>query len=407
MGFNCVIKKNWKYILSFLISVGLVVLDYGIQNITYPFLDSSALMAWVDRIPPATKKEYFDENDVTYVNFSKDKALAPVVAFGDTVGEDVITDRETLLRFLKLADGSGYRYIFLDIRFEKEHETPYDSALFQCIATMPRLIVANHRSIDGYEIADSILLNKAAFADYRGSMFSGFTRYEFLQDGQRSVALRMFKDIDGHDIQKHWYGYSTEKGFPHLCYNLKYIPLPDILHKSGQERIVGDIYGEKVRYPYAGSSILNPDRISEKEARENLLRDKIVIVGDFDNDLHGTYIGEVPGPVLSFAAYKYLHAGLHKVTWWYTLILFLLYFLITLTILTIRRLSDFFKKTTYWHFVLSLLGLGALFFIIKVLLYKFFLISMVMILPTFIFHILGNATDFQKFYRERKLQLKK
>ncbi len=392
--------KNWAIGISIAVSILLTLGDYVIQNCSYPLFDNSTILAWVDRVCPPQKK-FFDENDVTYVNFSKDKVLVPVTEFGDTVGNEVITDRATLLRFLKLADSSDYRYIFLDIRFEEGYETPYDSELFHRIVTMPRLIIANHRSLGDYEIADSQLLKKAAYADYRGTLFSGFTRYEFLQDRQPSVALRMFKDIDGHDIKKCWYGYTTEKGGLHLCYNLKYIPLPDILHKSIQTEITDDTYGEEVRYPYAGSTILNQNRIPEDEVIHNLLDNKIIILGDFDNDLHGTYIGEVPGPVISFAAYKYLQAGLHKVSFLYVAFLLILYFLISLTILTNRHISNFFNEKTYWFFILSLFGLGALFFIIMVLLYRLFLISMVWFLPTIFFHIMGNASDFRTFKLKR------
>jgi len=61
-----------------------------------------------------------------------------------------------------------------------------------------------------------------------------------------------------------------------------------------------------------------------------MMRGKYVLIGDFDEDLHGTYIGDVPGPMLSFISYKFLKDGKHI----FSIPLFLLLLLIYTTILT-------------------------------------------------------------------------
>lgn len=389
--------NRWgRLLISAVVALLLVVADYGVQNISFPLFDDVSLLAWIDQVV-GSNKDYFDEEDVTYVNVGKDKALVPMVdEWGDTIGNDVITDRETLLRFLDLATKSDYRYIFMDVRFEEGFATSVDSALFGQIEQMPNVIVATHREVNGYAIADSALLPKAANADYRSTIFSGFSRYEFLQGGRRSVALRMLYDIDSHDISKHWYGYVCDDGS--LCYNLKCIPLPNNLFSSNAVLLRDNTIGEEMRYPYLGSMILNSQRYSEDEVIQNLLNDKIVIVGDYDNDLHETYVGELPGPVISFAAYKFLRAGLHKVSVLYVIFLFVFFFLISLTILSIRHVANIFTKGTFWNFILSFLGIGALFFVVKIILYKFFLLSMIMVVPTVIFHLMGNISNVRAFF---------
>jgi hypothetical protein len=409
MSSRDIIRKHWKstkwqsctIIIAAVISFLLVVADYAIQNYTFPLFDDVSKIALFDYLlgnKIEKKKKFFNEDSVTYVNFAKDKVLVPVKdIFGHTIGSDVITNRETLLRFLELADSSDYKYIFLDVRFEKGYETPYDSALFARIETMPRLIIATHRKNGNYEIADKNLLSKAAYADYRGPILSGFTRYEFLQDHHRSVALQMLYDIDKQDITKCWYGYRTGK-WP--CYNLKYIPFPHYLFKGDTTNVSDFTFKEKIRYPYAGSMILNRRLFSTEDVIKNLLNDKIIVAGDFDNDLHGTYVGEIPGPVLSFAAYQYLHAGLHKVQIPYLVFLFILYFIIIyLIFLSGDHIANFIENKPVLHFFLSLFSLTSLFLIVKIILYGCFLISMVMIVPSLAFWVV-SIISYTWFERE-------
>ncbi|MBO4488614.1 MAG: hypothetical protein J5741_03025 [Bacteroidales bacterium] len=385
-----------RVIVSFAIAFFLVIADYWIQNITFPLFDDENLLAWVDQLL-GTNKEYFDENDVTYINLGKDKELITITDdWGDTIGNDVITDRNTILRFLKLAENSGYSCIFLDVRFEKGYNSPNDSALFEQLRKMPRLILPAHREGEESEFIDSSLRAKMAYADYRSTIFSGFSRYEYLQDNQQSVALRMWSILENRNIIKTWYGYSCGHCKP--CYNLCYIPLPEYLHLSTENEDPENPSMEHIRYPYAGSMILNPQRIPEKDVIDNLLKNKIVVLGDFDNDLHDSYIGEVPGPVLSVAAYKYLSAGRNKVDWIYVSFLFVLFFICSYFILARRHISKLFKEGSFLRFLLSFVSIGILFFFLKVFLYKFFLISMIMILPTVIFHILGNLDNYRTFF---------
>ena len=384
-----------KMLFSIAISLFLVVADYWVQNITFPLFDDVNLLAWVDQLV-GSNKDYFSDEDVTYINLSKDKALVPIATeWGDTIGNDVITDREALSQFLTLAAKSRYRYIFIDVRFEEGYNTPFDSILFDQIKKMPNLIIATHRKDCNYTIADSSLLPKTAFADFRGTVFSGFSRYEFIQDGQPSVALRMLNDIDHKDIKKHWYGYKCDR----LCYNLGYIPLPNNLYELSDEDIMDNTAVYSLRYPYLGSFILKNTMYSNEEIIHNLLDDKIVILGDFDNDKPTTYIGEIPGPIISLAAYKYLHNGNHEINRGYMVFLLLFYWGIAIVMLTIQNVANLFKVNTVSNLVLTFLGIGTAFFISKIVVYVIASISMVVLVPTFVYHIVGNRAKIKKLWQ--------
>lgn len=68
--------------------------------------------------------------------------------------------------------------------------------------SMNNLVFSNHRDIE--PLVPESLESKSAFADYRGNFKDGFSRYEFIQDGHESVALRLFHDLDSGkmEIQK-------------------------------------------------------------------------------------------------------------------------------------------------------------------------------------------------------------
>ena len=151
--------------------------------------------------------------------------------------------------------------------------------------------------------------------------------------------------------------------------------------------------------------ILNRDLYSEEEVINNLLNEQIIVVGDFDNDLHDTHIGEIPGPVLTLAAYKYLKAGKHELKWWFVILLGILYFSISfITIVSNGHLANFFEDKPVLHCIISLLGLSLFFLILKFILYRYCLISMVIIAPTIVFWILSSLSfiQFEKYNQKQK-----
>ncbi|MBO2526372.1 MAG: hypothetical protein CW341_11880 [Bacteroidetes bacterium] len=81
-----------------------------------------------------------------------------------------------MLRFLQgLAQEDNYRYILLDLRFDKEYVTDVDSLLFDQIHNMRNIVVAHHEgdAWDSYELASEQLRDKIGLSDYK--QFANFT----------------------------------------------------------------------------------------------------------------------------------------------------------------------------------------------------------------------------------------
>lgn len=391
--------------IAAVLAVICVVADYLVSNMSYPIFDSSTQLAtigWLRRMADAPRN--LDAN-LLMVNVAYDKAFVPVIdpTFGDTIGVRAITDRAKLLEFLNRIGGADYRYLFVDVRFDREDTTPSDSVLFARIVDTPRLSVSTHRhTVDNdFEIADSALLASAGYSDYRHWRFDNFSHYELLQDGHPSVALRMYREINGGDINAHWLGYTSHG---RLCYNSIFLPLTSVHRPAGQTAVDADADVVEMSFLNLGADLL--ERMSADELRA-LVCDKIIVVGDYENDRHLTYVGEVSGPMLTYYAYRELSAGHHYVPVAYVLALFILYFIMGLGIMSSRpwyevMLDNMGIKLRIVRFTLSLIGVSLLMTGCMILFYMVWGVSLKVIVPMLVFSLLSVVVGVKKYLENNK-----
>ena len=233
----------WAILTAFIILFG----SYLLSNYPYPLFDSNKVFSYTELLRSHRHASHYPEDSVLCINLAMDKQLATAVVDGLPMGKVAVSDRSKLLRFLQAAQGSGYRYIFLDVRFPSGLDTPDDATLFSVIEQMPRLVISNHQAGGNYRIADSALLAKAALADYRMTAFNGFTRYQYLQRGGDSVALRMYREMDGGDIHRFGPLYAS---CHRLCHNAQFLQIPPFVMDDVRE-------DNSLRYPYLGVHLLD------------------------------------------------------------------------------------------------------------------------------------------------------
>lgn len=352
------------------IGLALVVVDYFIGNMSYPIFDDSELLA---------KPAYFisdDDNDTLFfaANMAYDKELVTVTDdFGDSIGVGLVSSRPVLTRFLSIINGADYRYIFLDINFDSRYRSEGDSSLFALMAAMPRLTFATHRPDNDYEANTLAPIHKSAAADYRHDRLASFSRYEFMQSGRESVALRLYRELNHGAVKPHGIFYSD--GW-RLCTNTQFVEIPRMattgLRNDGE-----------ILYDYLGSHIL--ERYDTAQIR-NMVTDKIVIVGDFDADRHDTYIGEVPGPMLNYYAYRTLEKGRHKYNLLAGTLLWIVFSAIAFLMLGANVLN--FKRPIV-TFILSLLSCTAILYVLKIGIFYIFGLSVSIVIPDLVYSILS------------------
>ena len=296
-----------------------------------------------------------------FINVSYDKQLAEHRDdIGEALGRTDVTDRAKLLELLQLAkETDTYKYLVLDVRFEEGNYQECDDALFRQIRDMDRIVVATHKDII---TPAGFPKEKSALADYYSTITAtNFERFEYVHSGMPSVPLYAYNELTGNDIRM-TACFATCAG--RLCQKSVFLKFPSV--HFDKVKANGD-----QRYYEMGHEILSDLRGEFADMAE----DKVVVIGNFVEDLHDTYIGMKPGPYILYKALRALERGDHFVNWWYLLLFACVYFFISCVLLMRHSLLNSIpfirnSKSRLLHFCLTFLGCGMLITILNVLLFS-------------------------------------
>ena len=253
-----------------------------------------------------------------FIKVKKDRSLVPVVdGFGIPIGEVDITDRAKLAQLLScLKEYDNYRYILCDIAFNDEYKTADDSLLYGLITSMQRIVVPSESPV-----LPASLSQKAAPSAYKVFHHGDpFMKYQYLIDDERTIPLKMWNDISGNDLFRHWWGYSSTRRA--ISNNTAVLDFTHILNyaKQTESSREGNLNLEKKMVYHLGADILDAD------CPPPMFEDRIILIGDFfEQDMHDTAIGQVPGVLLLYAAYRGLVDGANEVPAFCYFALFLIF----------------------------------------------------------------------------------
>lgn len=207
------------------------------------------------------------------------------------IGMIPVADRNKLLRCLNyLKERGGYKYILMDIFLDKDVRMESDTTLYQQIATMPNLILAKPL---GHQLADKCLEQKAAPVQYSQAIWEGdFVKFPYLQEGETTLPLKMYNAITQRNISQ-WGPLYFDKGLVRNCVILTYenLDLNKRLYLGGMKD-----------YPI------------EEMLEDYDITNKYILIGDFEDDMHKTFYGDIPGTMINFYAYLALLHGHHRIT---------------------------------------------------------------------------------------------
>ena len=376
------VSQKRKLLTSIVIALLITLLCYFMNNCPFPYWDSLNRYSWLEYIISNIASEKYGRSDAFFINVSYDRQVVDYkYSNGNLQGTIDITNRETLLRFLEIAERTNtYKYIFLDIRFEKGIETDRDSALFAQIQKMRDISYSSHSDLTEN---DKAIPSKAAINDYFTTITStNFTRYQYLQDGKESAPLRIYTAIDSLNNKsiKKWGPFFFSDG--KLCQNSPFMGIPE-------DFWIGHDENGHQNYFDLGPLLLTT---YEDEDWEIEMKDKIVFVGNFVDDLHDTYAGLQPGSYLIYLAYKELCNGKQFIPTLFISLMFIIYIVISLFILnriTLWAYLPFVKhvKNKFAIFVMNLMGYSTLLSLLSVLLYVFFRTTYNIFFPSLLFSL--------------------
>ena len=375
-------------LISLCNTIILLLLSYFLNNQSLFTGEDLNQYAWMEFVKEKIGlSEHIDYKDALFINVAYDKQLVDKYdEFGMPVGNIDITDRTKLLELLNLlTETNTYRYVILDVRFEKGLDSDADSSLFAKIKQMDKVVFANHKDI---ELADSTISNKAAFNDYASTIVAtNFARYEFIQKGRPSLPLYVYRELTNNTIKEHGLAYTCEGRLCHNCHFLRF-PINGFTEY--------DENGDKAYY-HLGSDILANYSKSELAA---LTKDKLVFVGDMVDDVHDTYAGLKPGSIITYHALRSLLKDEHLVSYGMMFFLGVLFFLISLSLLSRKSLIKripFIRntKSKVLLFIISFIGYAFVLSLMVCVLYLFFDYSISILIPSLYVSIQKTIIDYK------------
>lgn len=322
MCFRICATRKRRVIFSVVSAFALFWLCYFMDNCEpIAALDRTDICYVIEKTLP--QKSRSSDDNVFFVNTSRNRQLVDLHSSLDTnlyqVGNTDITDRKMLLDFLNMLDTVEYKFLIIDLTFDKRHKTEYDKALFDKLLEMKNVIIADKiDTVNCYEIADKRLRKIARFTDYHTYFAnSSLSRYQFLQRKKPSLPLEIAFQLWGKEIHKvSFLPICYTKG--HLCMNAPKICI-DGRFEDGKLKIDRNYCGD------LGFSFVNDTVNGTRRVLNADLNDKYVIVTDVDNDVHDTYMGKVPGGYIIYEALKFLQNDHHVLKWWHVLMTILVF----------------------------------------------------------------------------------
>lgn len=317
--------KKIKFLYAFLLSILALGESYVCTNLNVAVSGERDLLKWWNFAAMQLSGGHRSEipEDVLFINVSMDRELVDIKdELEMPIGNAAITDRRKLASLLSLIQSSGdYKYVLLDVFFEDGYNTETDSLLFQTIASMDRIVIPRHH--DGV-LADSILLAKAAYADYTTTLKEdNITKYPLLDKGgiNPSIPLVMYSDMTGKTVRKRGLFYMDGYALSRRVVFPKMEVMVDIPSRTDKAGIA------QMEKPYLnmGADIL--DNCDLEDDWGSVFGGKIIVIGSFtDEDIHLTYAGEVPGCVINYNVFASLMGSRHKVPFLLILVYFLIFF---------------------------------------------------------------------------------
>jgi hypothetical protein len=323
---------------------------------------------------------------VCFINISHDRQLVYVNPDDHDAGNTDITDRRKLLQFLrKIEDDSvKYKFIMMDIRFDRDLQTEYDDSLFHQIARMPNIVIAHHYyGEEDDQIADTVLRPFVGMSDYqiKGNL-TNFSRYTFLQNKRPSLALKMYDDCLGQPTSiEQWGDIPVYFSDHHLCANAPMLYITGNIYSimnlpAPEEDNDMTLFDYMASYPYyedLGADFLLLDGRDWNADMDG----RYIVVADFENDIHDTYVGKVPGAYITWMAFKYLVGGHHILSWTYIFLSVIGYMLIIYFLFYIDGVANKpeYKDNKVAQSLLSAvrwLGSVGLLYLVTFLFYRFF-----------------------------------
>lgn len=376
--------KEWG--LTLLLSIVLFFIFLFYNNGDFIFKAEESLLSKINTVKEKfIPIKYKAPNNFVFINVSKDLELVT----DDAGGDNVITNRAKLTSFFKLlSEKKDYHYLLCDIIFDIPSD--HDSALVNEIAKLNNAIFPMHLSDTG--IVPSIFKVPSAIADYNTNT-NKFSKFKLVyRDSLKTIPVMMHEQL-----QKVKY----TSGFATLSSNNKFCLLsisPRYYIQQNQLEVTRE-------YPFFNLGELLMLSSVDSTFYGRFLKNKFIVIGNFDTDIHVTPAGKMAGVLILINTYLSLLNGRHQPGFWWALTVFIFIFFINLFLLYRDVEPETHKKKEKWWVSLLKYAFIELFSEISICV-------VIAIVSEFVFHIraqtvviflyIASVNFILKYYRHEK-----
>ena len=362
-------KPNRKQICSLvvaaLIAALLLVILYQVANYRIPITDEKGKLQLFEKIRAICfgMPQMETADSVIMIDVHYDKQMVVERDEGMPNGMVPVTNRHKLLQLLTfLNERHDYRYIMMDVFLGKSVRQEDDTTLYRLISKMPRIVIAKPMQ---EEIADSCLLTKAGTAQYGTAIWENdFVKFQYQTDSTKSMPLMMYEEVTGRKISKLWDKWYTDKGLARNCVILTYEFCDEDMSWDLGTGLLGDTI----------------DNMPNTPELENLdTKDKYILIGDFEDDRHQTFLFDMSGTSILFNAYLTLLHQHHLISLGLIVLIFMVFWV--LAWLTITQNKQF-------EWLCSFIGIPIYLFILSLVIYLIFREAYDVLVATTLFWIL-------------------
>ncbi|MES2276022.1 MAG: hypothetical protein V4592_08365 [Bacteroidota bacterium] len=261
-------------------------------------------------------------DSVVFIDTSHDLSLLADTSLKiDTVAPfrppvKIITDRVKLGAFLALIrrHTGQYKFVLLDISLDEPGSQ--DALLRSAVEGMPRLLTTAHWDTEHRTVIRPVFRVPYGLVNYTplpGSLF--YKMPVFYEDTAKSLPVKLYETLTPNRITRR-HGLVWLNGRLSFNYVLpEFYYRGENLNKSDDQRTVNTYYLDQLLN-------LGDDGFS-------FLKDKYIVIGNFDDDQHQTYLGGLPGCVILWDVFLTLLQSPPVITAGWLMFLFLAFWLVS------------------------------------------------------------------------------
>ena len=288
----------------------------------------------IDEDPPA--------KDFLFINVAHEKEL---ITSEEYLGKEVITDRAQLAAFFNIikAGNNPHKFILCDVFLKGD--SPNDSVFAASVENLKNVVFPVH-FVDNDSVDKPKFDLSYAIADYK-TTGDAFLKFNLVQKKNLpSVPVFMYDKLDGGSIRTGKF-VNTDEG--RLIFNNPVIDFPVRSYEVFQEN----------EYPVVNLSELLV--LPQEAVINDYLKNRIILIADFDNDTHSTIYGKTPGTLILLNTYLMLKSKYHIVSACWVFLMIICYTIISYFLFfyqakphpeNLRRSTSFF--TSFLNYLVTL-----------------------------------------------------